>query len=184
LAIAAAAVADFPVVAVVAVVVDFPAAAAASAAAAREEAGDMKHSEFINQLAHDKIVKAIAAAEKKTSGEIRVFISSKKITDAVGTAQAEFNRLGMRQTQHRNAVLIFVAPNSQKFAVIGDAAVHEKCGQKFWDALAAEMSGRFGHADFSHGIILGIQKAGEILAQHFPVQPDDKNELPNQVETD
>jgi uncharacterized membrane protein len=90
----------------------------------------------------------------------------------------------MMHTQHRNGVLIFVAPNSRKFAVIGDTGVHEKCGQKFWEALAAEMSGHFVQNDFSRGIITGIQKAGDILAQHFPAQPGDKNELPDQIETD
>ena len=144
----------------------------------------MKHSEFIDQLQHPKIVEAIRAAEKKTSGEIRVFVSHKVITEVVATAQAEFNRLGMMHTQHRNAVLIFVAPNSRKFAVIGDAGVHEKCGQKFWEALAAEMSGHFAQADYSRGLIVGIQKAGELLARHFPARPGDKNELPDEIETD
>ena len=144
----------------------------------------MKPREFIDQLHNDKIVAAIRDAEKKTSGEIRVFISHKIITEVVATAQAEFDRLGMTRTKNRNGVLIFVAPGSQKFAVIGDTGVHEKCGQRYWDELAAEMSGHFAAADFSQGIIVGIRKAGEILARHFPAQPGDKNELPDKVETD
>ena len=144
----------------------------------------MNHREFIGELENNKIVAAIRAAEKKTSGEIRIFISSKKITEVVATAQAEFDRLGMRHTRNRNAVLIFVAPKSQKFAVIGDRGVHEKCGQGFWNELAAEMTGHFVQGDFSWGIILGIKKAGDLLAQHFPVQSGGKNELPDRIETD
>ncbi len=144
----------------------------------------MKTGDFIKQLAHKKIVAAIREAEKITSGEIRVFVSRKVITEVVAAAQAEFNRLGMERTRQRNAVLIFVAPNSQKFAVIGDTGVHEKCGQKFWDTLAAEMSGHFVRGDYSQGILTGIAQAGEILARHFPIQPGDKNELPDRVETD
>ena len=53
-----------------------------------------------------------------------------------------------------------------------------------WDALAAEMTGHFVANDFSRAIITGITKAGEILAQHFPVQPGDKNELPDTIESD
>ena len=144
----------------------------------------MNPREFISQLDNDKIVAAIQAAERKTSGEIRVFISHKKITEVVATAQAEFNRLGMAKTQHRNAVLIFVAPNSQNFAVIGDTAVHEKCGQIFWDTLAAEMTGDFVASRYSTGIIHGIHQAGILLARHFPAQPGDQNELPDKIETD
>ena len=144
----------------------------------------MKSREFISQLDNDDIVRAIGAAEQKTSGEIRVFISHKLITEVVATAQSEFDRLGMMRTRHRNGVLIFVAPNSRKFAVIGDIAVHEKCGQKFWDELAAEMTRHFVNADFSSGIIHGISTAGKLLAEHFPAAPDDQNELPDKIETD
>lgn len=140
--------------------------------------------EFLNQLQHDEIVAAIRAAEKKTSGEIRVFISRKKVDDPVAAAQKEFEKLGMTRTHHRNGVLIFVAPNARKFAVIGDRAVHQRCGDDFWQALAAEMTGHFKKSDFSAGIIHGIQKAGELLAAHFPPQRGDGNELPDEIEGD
>ena len=144
----------------------------------------MKHRDFINQLRHDDIVAAIRAAEKKTSGEIRVFISHKKIADPVAAAQAEFMRLGMTKTHHRNGVLIFVAPPARKFAVIGDEGVHQKCGDEFWRALAEEMTGHFKNSEFSAGILHGIRKAGELLAAHFPPGPGDGNELPDRVEHD
>jgi uncharacterized membrane protein len=156
--------------------------AEAAAAAAREGAGDMK--EFFNQLQHDEIIAAIRKAEKKTSGEIRVFISRKDVDDPVTAAQKEFERLGMARTRHRNGVLIFVAPRARKFAVIGDTAVHQRCGDTFWQVLAAEMTGHFKKSDFSAGIIHGIQKAGELLAAHFPPEPGDGNELPDEIERD
>ncbi len=144
----------------------------------------MKHSEFIGQLDNDKIVAAIRDAEKKTSGEIRVFISHKSVDDAVAAAQAQFEKLGMTKTQRRNGVLIFVAPRARKFAVIGDTAVHQHCGDSFWQALAAEMTGHFKKSEFTAGIVHAVQKAGELLAAHFPHQPGDVNELSDQVEHD
>ena len=144
----------------------------------------MKHHDFLNQLRHEEIVAAIQNAEQKTSGEIRVFVSRKKIADAVAAAQAQFTRLGMTRTRHRNGVLIFVAPRARKFAVIGDTAVHQQCGDAFWQALATEMTGHFQKSEFTAGIVHGIQKAGELLAAHFPAQPGDANELPDQVEHD
>jgi uncharacterized membrane protein len=59
--------------------------------------------------------------------------------------------------------------------------VHKKCGDVFWQALAAEMSGHFKKSDFTEGILHGIRKAGELLAAHFPRQAGEKDELPNQV---
>ncbi|HTJ00233.1 MAG TPA: TPM domain-containing protein [Dongiaceae bacterium] len=144
----------------------------------------MKADEFLKQLRHEDLVAAIQAAEQKTSGEIRLFISHKDVPDAVAAAQAEFERLGMTRTRQRNGVLIFVAPRARKFAVFGDTAVHERCGDAFWQALAAEMSGHFQRGEFTAGIRHGIAKAGELLAVHFPRQSDDRNELPDQVEHD
>jgi uncharacterized membrane protein len=123
---------------------------------------------FAKHLQHDSIVAAIRDAGHKTTGEIRVSISHKHIDDAVAAAQAEFLRLGMNQSPGRNGVLIFVAPRAHKFAVIGDEAVHAKCGDEFWRKLADTMTGYFRKSEFTPGIIHGVQKAGDLLAKHFP----------------
>lgn len=140
--------------------------------------------EFINKLQQDEIVAAIRGTEKRTSGEIRVFISNKTVDDPVGAAQKQFERMGMTKTRQRNGVLIFVAPRARKFAVIGDTAVHQHCGDAFWQMLAAEMTGHFKKGDFTTGIVHAIQKAGELLAANFPHEAGDKNELPDQVDHD
>ena len=123
---------------------------------------------FSKHLQHDAIVAAIHSAEHKTSGRIHVSISPKHVDDPVAVAQAEFMRLGLNQSPHRNGVLIFVAPRAHKFAVIGDEAVHAKCGEEFWRQLADAMTGYFKKSEFTDGILHGVQKAGELLAQHFP----------------
>jgi uncharacterized membrane protein len=139
---------------------------------------------FLKKLRHDDIVAAIREAEKKTSGELRVFISRKPVADAVAAAQAHFLQMGMERTRERNGVLIFVAPRSRQFAVIGDRGVHERCGESFWKELATEMSGHFAKSEFTTGIVSGLKKAGELLARHFPRSPDDVNELPDEVAHD
>ncbi|MEI9960475.1 MAG: hypothetical protein WDM76_04875 [Limisphaerales bacterium] len=48
------------------------------------------------------------------------------MADSVAVAQKEFIRLGMAKSPERNGVLIFVAPRTHKFAVIGDVGVHAK----------------------------------------------------------
>ena len=130
----------------------------------------MKPHAFNKHLEHDRIVAAIRDTEHKTTGEIRVTVSPKHVEDAVAAAQIEFLRLGMDHSKERNGVLIFVAPRSHKFAVIGDEAVHAKCGDAFWRQLAEAMTGYFRKSEFTPGIVHGVQTAGELLAQHFPRQ--------------
>ena len=128
----------------------------------------MRPKTFSKHLHHDTIVAAIRDTEHKTTGEIRVSISHKRVEDPVAAAQKDFIRLGLDKSPERNGVLIFVAPCTHKFAVIGDAAVHAKCGEEFWRQLADAMTGYFRKSEFTPGIIHGVQKAGELLAEHFP----------------
>ncbi len=144
----------------------------------------MKAREFISKLQHDAIVRAIGEAESATSGEIRLFISRKEPEDAVVAAQSAFEHLGMHKTRERNGVLLFIAPRARKFAIIGDKAVHERCGDAFWKEVALEISTHFRKGDFTDGILHGIRRAGLLLAEHFPRHPGDTNQLPNEIAHD
>lgn len=132
---------------------------------------------------HARVEAAVAAAERRTSGEIRVLVSRVTVEDPVAEAETQFARLGMHATSARNGVLILLAPRSRAYAVIGDRAIHEKCGDAFWSELAAAMGAAFKRGDFTAGLVLGVERAGELLAAHFPRRSDDLNELSDKVET-
>jgi uncharacterized membrane protein len=144
----------------------------------------MKARDFLSQLEHDAIVRAIDEAEAATSGEIRLFVSRKEPEDAVAAAQAAFDHLGMHKTKERNGVLLFVAPRVRKFAIIGDKAVHERCGDAFWKEVAQEISTHFRRGGFTDGILHGIRRAGQLLAEHFPRRPGGRNQLPDDIAHD
>jgi len=120
------------------------------------------------RIDHDRVLAAIRKAERGTSGKIRVLVARHLASDPVAAARRHFERLGMTRSPHRNGVLIFVAPRSRSFAVIGDTAVHKKCGDAFWSDLAAAMTGFFRRNEFTEGLVHGIERAGELLARHFP----------------
>ena len=133
------------------------------------EAGDaMKARHLFRELDHDRITSAIVEAENHTTGEIRVYVSHRKVHDPRHAAMHQFAKMGLDKTKHRNAVLIFIAPESQNFAVIGDEAVHAKCGEKFWEDVVAAMREYFRQGKFTDGVIHGISTAGNLLAEHFP----------------
>jgi uncharacterized membrane protein len=142
----------------------------------------MRTREFLTKLEHDRVIEAIREAESKTSGEIRVLIQRGKLkTDPLVAAQRKFHRLGMQKTRERNAVLIFVAPRAHKFAVVGDKAIHQKCGDEFWQRIVQGMGAHFQNEKFSHALVEAIQEVGKALAAHFPGAPTNTNELPDDV---
>ena len=141
----------------------------------------MRTKEFLSKLEHDAIVKAIRDAESKTSGEIRVFIQRGKLEgDPLIAAQKKFHKLGMHKTPERNAVLIFVAPRAHKFAVVGDEAIHNKCGESFWHRLVEPIREHFRNERFSLALVEAIEEVGKALASHFPGKSA-ANDLPDEV---
>ena len=157
--------------------------AAALAVAAPDRAGSkMRTKQFLSKLEHERIVSAIREAESKTSGEIRVYIQRGKLkTDPLISAQKKFRRLRMHKTSERNAVLIFIAPRAHKFAVVGDEAIHERCGEEFWQRVVDGMREHFQKEKFSRAIVEGIEEVGKLLSTHFPRTAIPSNELPDEV---
>jgi uncharacterized membrane protein len=142
----------------------------------------MRTREFLNQLEHDRIIEAIHEAESKTSGEIRVLIQRGQLKrDALEAAQRKFHGLGMHKTRERNAVLIFVAPRAHKLAVVGDDAIHEKCGTDFWHRVVERMRTHFQNEKFSDALVEAVKQIGSVLATHFPQAGRDTNELPDDI---
>jgi uncharacterized membrane protein len=142
----------------------------------------MRTREFLTKLEHDRIVAAIREAESKTSGEIRVVIQRGKLkSDPLVAAQKKFHRLGMHKTRERNAVLIFVAPRMHKFAVVGDNAIHERCGDEFWQRVVETMRVHFRNEKFNDALIDAVNEVGKVLAGHFPRRSASANELPDDV---
>jgi uncharacterized membrane protein len=156
---------------------------AALAVAAPDRAGSkMRTKQFLSKLEHERIVSAIREAESKTSGEIRVYVQRGKLkTDPLISAQKKFRRLRMEKTSERNAVLIFIAPRAHKFAVVGDEAIHEKCGKEFWQRVVDGMREHFQKEKFSRAIVEGIEEVGKLLSTHFPRTAIPSNELPDEV---
>jgi uncharacterized membrane protein len=142
----------------------------------------MRTREFLSKLEHDRIIRAIREAESKTSGEIRVLIQRGKLkSDPLVAAKKKFHRLGMHKTRERNAVLIFVAPRAHKFAVVGDEAIHKRCGEEFWQRIAGEIRTRFQSEKFSDALVEAVREIGGVLASDFPKTRVDTNELPDDL---
>ncbi len=131
----------------------------------------------------DRVKAAILAAEKRTSGEIRVSVSRFFYGSVRRAAERAFERMNMRGTRDRNGILFFVVPSRRRFVVVGDEGIHAKVGQEFWDGLVAAMSGDFREGKFNEGLIRGILECGRMLAEHFPYRGEsDVNELPDDID--
>jgi uncharacterized membrane protein len=144
----------------------------------------MKVRHFFSKLDAEHVVAAIARAEAGTSGEIRVHVTRRKPEDIEASARERFEKLGMAGTAEHNGVLFYIAPRVRKFQILGDTAIHDRCGDDFWKATAVEMEEAFRRGAFTEGLIAGIGRIGELLKAHFPRGNKDRNELPDDIDED
>ena len=128
------------------------------------------------------ILNAIAEAERKTSGEVRVHLESHcKEVSVLERAAQVFAKLDMHKTELRNGTLLYIALEDHRFAVIGDKGIHAKVPEGFWEEVVADMKEHFGRGDILGGIIAGVRDCGIELAKDFPVAADDQNELSDEI---
>ena len=136
---------------------------------------------FFSDEEKQRIVDAIRAAEKNTSGEIRVHIDKTCNEDVLDRAAWWFKQLKMEKTKQRNGVLIYIATESKKFAIIGDAGINATVPADFWESTKNGMLNHFKQNRFADGIVYAVLEAGMRLKDAFPYQADDVNELDDDI---
>jgi uncharacterized membrane protein len=129
----------------------------------------------------DRLSKAIADAEKDSSGEIRLYFEKKCEQDVLERAVQIFQELEMHKTVLRNGVLIYVAYQSHHFAIIGDEAIHAVVHQQFWDEMHNIVLQHFKQNRHVEGLEQIIVRIGNQLRNYFPYREDDVNELPDDI---
>ena len=133
----------------------------------------MKFKHFLNGLEHQRVHHAIRTAEEGTSGDIVLYITHRAVSDPVTAADKQFRKLRLETATYKNSLLIFLSPKSQKFAIVGGTALHEKLGQTGWDQLVGILTRHFKEGRYTDGLIAAIEEAGRHLKIHFPaIAPD------------
>ena len=142
-----------------------------------------KKKEFFSETEKEQIVHAIKEAETQTSGEVRVYVESKcRFMDPVHRAIEVFHSLKMENTEHHNAVLIYVALKDRQLAVYGDSGIHEKTGDEYWQSAVNAMLVHFNKENYADGISHVVKEIGETLKDEFPYDKHtNKNELPDDI---
>ncbi len=143
---------------------------------------------WLTEADFDAISRAITAAEARTSAEIRVHLERHvkhrrwgRRVDALTRARRLFTHLGMHRTAQRHGVLIYLALEDRKLAIVGDEGIHVKVGDAYWETARDATIERLREGRAVDGIVAAVEEVGRVLARHFPRRPDDVDELPGEV---
>lgn len=137
--------------------------------------------DFFSKEEVDLIVSSIAAAERLTSGEIRLHVEDSCKKEVLKRAEEIFVKHKMHKTAEHNGILFYIAVKTKDFAVAGDSGIHEKVTQAFWDDINKLVLQYFKEGKFSEGLCKGIELCGQQLQKYFPYKANDKNELSNEI---
>jgi len=141
----------------------------------------IKH--FFSPEENESIVAAIRESERRTCGEIRVYIESHcRFMNPVDRAIEIFYGLKMEKTEQRNGVILYIALKDHQLAVFGDEGIYQKVGKPFWDKAVQHILSEFTAVRYSEGIVHVVKEIGEALHEHFPYDSHaDRNELPDEI---
>lgn len=111
------------------------------------------------------------------------FISRSEMEEEVArSAAAAFQRFRVRGTAGGTGILIYVSLYEHMVRVLGDDAINAKVTQADWDSVCSLAVDGLRTGRGAEGLASAVRKAGELLSRHFPVQPDDRNELVNRLQ--
>lgn len=96
-------------------------------------------------------------------------------------AVRQFLAHNVHLTEKRTGILIFVSLAERYATVIADAGIDDKVAQGEWDAIVARIVAAAKTGHLTQGLADGIDKAGALLAQHFPGGTRNPNELDDHV---
>ena len=87
----------------------------------------------------------------------------------------------MHKTKHRNGVLVYVAVESHKVAVLGDVGINAVVPEEFWQSTLNVLLDEFKQGHMAEGIAKAVLEAGNQLKKYFPAEDGDENELSDDI---
>lgn len=114
----------------------------------------------------------------------RLFITKARLEEEVAQrALQTFYDKGLHRTRDATGVLFFISLLEHKAWVLADQGIYQKISQETLNQHAASVAAGIKQGRGAEILCQEIEKIGTTLAQHFPIKPDDTNELPNKVQT-
>ena len=153
----------------------------------------MNHPRWVRRVFNDReleeIAEAVGRVEQRAAAEVRVHLerwvrrARGEQPDALRRAQTLFRELRMHEAPHRNGVLVYLALDDRKLAIVGDEAIHARVGDTYWERVRDVMVGHFKAEAPRDAVVHAVEDLGRVLAEHFPRRPGDAGagDLPNEV---
>ena len=111
-------------------------------------------------------------------------ICSKKVMQRKVHERAlrHFVESGIYNTVHRTGILIFISVLEQRVELLADSGINELIPQEKWNDIVQKIVDGIKAKTATENLVEAIKICGDLLAENFPIQADDENELSNEIE--
>ncbi len=129
----------------------------------------MHPDDFHSRIDQPRLTAALKDVEHHTRGRVYVYVSHRAVDDPLAQAQRRFDHLGLSQFHHHQPVaLIYIAPRTHKFAILGNAALHERCGDAYWNGLAESFGLALKTGDVTAALLEVLASLKATMLEQFP----------------
>ena len=96
-------------------------------------------------------------------------------------AITHFVEAGLTNTKDRTGILIFISYREKRIELLADTGINELIPKEKWNDIVENLVKDIRNKKTGEGIIKAIDECGKLLSKHFPIKPDDTNELSNDI---
>ena len=150
-------------------------------------AGGWEHDWTTGELASMTIalglITFLAAWAAQSWDKLRLFL----VPGAVKTSRVHERAVAMfkvgaeRRTHGRTGVLIYLSMDEHRAEIVADEPIAAIVSAEVWGEAMAGMLAEIKHGRLAEGMAAGVRDVGAVLAEHFPREADDQNELPDRL---
>lgn len=115
----------------------------------------------------------------------RWLIPKRRIAEAAHMRSlAAFTAHGLHYTKAHTGILILISLLEQRVVVLADRGINDKVKPGTWDEVVRIITSGLKSQEGCASFCAAIERCGNILAEHFPRSPDDKDELEDKLVTE
>lgn len=94
-------------------------------------------------------------------------------------AKAQFLAQGLHRTAGGTGVLIFVSVAERYVEIVADRGIDAKVGPDVWQSAVDKFTAQVKAGNVAGGFLAAVADCGKVLAEYFPADPENRDELPN-----
>lgn len=108
---------------------------------------------------------------------LKLVPASVKHARASRLARAQFYQQGVQLTSHHSGVLFFVSLAEHHVEIVADKGIHEKLGEAHWKGIIDAFVTQVRRGRVVDGFVGAIGACGAAMAEHYPRDSSDTNEI-------